>query len=70
MGTLNVILVYLIAKKIVNVRAGLIASAFLAFNYLHAQYSHLVCPRILETFFLSFAFLFILDIFYSGKYDR
>jgi|GEM_PF-3496742 4-amino-4-deoxy-L-arabinose transferase-like glycosyltransferase len=68
LGSVNVVLVYLIAKKICGARAGLIAAGLFAFNYLHAQYSHLVCPRILSTFFLSLALLFTVKFFYNKKY--
>lgn len=67
-GAGTVFIVYLIAKRCFNNRgASFIASALLAFSYLHTSMSWWAKPDITMTFLSIVAFLFIFMIAESGK---
>lgn len=54
----NVLLTYLLAKKLFNKRVALIAAFLLAFNFKHVVNSHIGLPDIYNAFFLLLAALF------------
>jgi hypothetical protein len=57
-GTATVGTIYLLGKRLWNMRVGAIAAALLAFNYLHVRDSHFVVSDILTTFLLTTGLLF------------
>lgn len=67
MGTLSIVLLYLIGKFIYNKTVGLIAAAFLAVNSIHVWTSHLVGTDVPLTFFFLLSFYFICRFYQSGK---
>lgn len=52
MGTVSVVLVYLLGKKVDGYRTGLLASFFFALNPVHIEYSHYICVDIPMTLFV------------------
>lgn len=66
-GVGNVLLVYLIGKRMYSRKVGLVASFFLSFSLLHVRYSRLIRPDIPMTFFVTLSFFFIYLIYERGK---
>jgi 4-amino-4-deoxy-L-arabinose transferase-like glycosyltransferase len=66
-GVANILLVYLIGKRMYSKKVGLIASLFLSFSLLHVKYSRLIRPDIPMAFFITLSFFFIYLIYERGK---
>ncbi len=66
-GVGNVLLVYLIGKRMYSKKVGLIASLFLSFSLLHVKYSRLIRPDIPMAFFITLSFFFIYLVYERGK---
>ncbi len=62
-GVGNVFLVYLIASKVVNKNAGLIAAFILAFDFRQVTNSHIALPDIYNSFFLLLSVLTSLNLY-------
>jgi len=66
-GVGNVLLVYLVAKRMYSKKVGLLAALFLSFSLLHVRYSRVIRPDIPMAFFVTLSFLFIYLIYEKGK---
>lgn len=66
-GVATIFATYKIGCRLANARAGVFAAAFIAFNYLHAQYSHTVSTWVMSALFLTVAFLAVLEVFRTGR---
>lgn len=66
-GVGNVLLVYLIAKRMYSKKVGLLAALFLSFSLLHIRYSRVIRPDIPMAFLVTLSFLFIYLIYEKGK---
>lgn len=67
-GTLNVLLVYLLGKKMFSQKIGLYAAAFLAFMPVHVFYSGKILTDVLSTALITLSFL--LFILWNEKRDN
>jgi len=67
LGLITIIIIYLIGKKIQDKRTGLFAALLLACSYPHVDLCRSINNDILVTLLISLAFLFILDIVFSGN---
>lgn len=67
LGSLSIGLIYLIGRKVFNVRVGLFAAASLAVCTVHVWTSHLVNTDVPLTFFFLLSFYFICRFYASGK---
>jgi hypothetical protein len=63
----TVILLYLLGKKMFNIRTGLLAALFLTFSLEHVKISHDMLPDVAMIFFLLPAFLFIWNVYVRGR---
>jgi 4-amino-4-deoxy-L-arabinose transferase-like glycosyltransferase len=66
-GTLNIVLVYLIARRAYAVGAGLLAAAFLAVNVLHVDLSHKVNLDVVMTCLASATLLVAIKLANGGS---
>ena len=64
-GVGNVLLVYLLAKKLFGKSTGLIASLLLAFNFRHVLNSHIILPDIYNAFFLLLALIMTINLWHK-----
>jgi len=67
LGTVTVILVYILGRRAYGSKAGLWASFFFGITWLHVAVSHYVTTDILLTMFISASYIFIIDIFKTGR---
>jgi len=67
MGTLSILLLYLIGNRLYNQRVALTASAFFAVTSVHVWTSHLVGTDVPLTFFFLLSLYFISRFYTSGK---
>ncbi|OGL38851.1 MAG: hypothetical protein A2042_01775 [Candidatus Schekmanbacteria bacterium GWA2_38_11] len=67
LGTLTIYLLYLLSKKLYSREIALISSLILSLTYLHARDSHFGTTDVPLTFLILLAYIFISDIFLSGK---
>ncbi|MFH1038933.1 MAG: glycosyltransferase family 39 protein [PVC group bacterium] len=67
LGTLTVLLAYLLGKKAYGRPAGHAAGSILAVTFLHAENAHYIATDIWLTFFIAAAFLPILEILRGGE---
>jgi len=63
----TILLVYKAGKKIKNAETGIIAMAFLAFNFFYLKESRFLYNTVPSSFFIMLNFLFIWNIFVSGR---
>jgi len=63
----TVILLYLLGKKMFNIRTGLLAALFLTFSLEHVKISHDMLPDVAMIFFLLPAFFFIWHVYIRGR---
>ena len=66
MGTVSVVLVYFLGKKVYDYRTGLLASFLFALNPIHIEYSHYICVDIPMTLFTIASFYGIVLISERG----
>jgi len=59
-GTLTVLIVYVIGKRIWNKEVGLFAAIVLGLSFLHIRQSHFAVPDVFLTFCISLSFLMII----------
>lgn len=67
LGSLTVITMYPIGKKLFNQRVGILASFFLAFTFLHIRDSHIIKADIPMTFLLMLSFYFAVRMLQEGR---
>jgi hypothetical protein len=67
LGSLTVIVVFMIGRKIFSHRVGMIAALLLTFLPVHVLESHLAKVDIAHTFFVALAVYFIWDIYKKGN---
>lgn len=67
LGTMTVLLVYKIGKKLSGTDAGIFASILLTFGSLHTELSHWALPDVPMTFLFTLAFLWMLNIKENGS---
>ena len=67
LGSLTVIIVYFIARKIFSHKVGIIAALLLTFLPIHVYESHLAKIDIAHTFFVTLAVYFIWNIYKAGS---
>jgi len=68
-GSATILIVYLITRRLLNHKAGLLASALLAISPLHIMYSKLIRTDIILTFFIVVVFWYTLNIFDRRKWS-
>ena len=68
LGTATVFVVYLIGRRLWSDRAGLVAAALLAVNFLHVRNSQYAVNDVPSTFFLVLSFYFTLDVIEKGRW--
>jgi 4-amino-4-deoxy-L-arabinose transferase-like glycosyltransferase len=66
-GTLSILIVYKIAKRIWDTKAGLFSALLCCLSPLHIQYSRQIRVDSVFVFFLLFAFYFIYRLYETGK---
>ncbi|MFQ5598027.1 MAG: ArnT family glycosyltransferase [Nitrospiria bacterium] len=64
MGTVSVVLVYLLGKKVFDFRAGILAALFFALNPIHIEFSHYICVDI-PMVMMSIASFYMMAFVYS-----
>lgn len=67
LGSLNIIVIYLLTRKIFSHRVGMIAAVLLTFLPVHVYESHLAKIDVAHTFFVSLAVYFIWNIYKYGN---
>lgn len=67
LGTLTIVLVYHIGRRLKNRQLGFIAALFLAFFPLHVVDSHFITTDVPATFFMTASLLFALRIMDNGE---
>ena len=71
LGTLTILLVYLIARRLWPTArgrwAGVAAAAFLTFSFNHVRWSHFAVTDAAMTFFVMLAFLAIISVLHIGS---
>ena len=67
LGTANVLLIYLIGRKLYGRKTGLVAALFMTLAIEHVKWSHYIKPMLPLTFMVSLAFLWICNLFKSGR---
>lgn len=67
LGTLTIPLTFSIGKKVFNGKAGLAGAFFLAFAFIHLQWSPIVYMDVPFTFFVVLAFLFAFSAMEKGE---
>ncbi len=65
-GTLTVLLVYLLGKRIFDRRTGLLSSLLLTFSLLHTVHSHYVTTDVPVAFFVTLSVLFCYSAMHNG----
>ncbi len=68
LGTATLLVVYLIGRRLWNERAGLVAAALLAVNFLHVRNSQYAVNDVPSTFFLVLSFYFALRLAEDGRW--
>ena len=63
----TVLVVFLIARRLFNERAGLLAALFTAFAVLHIQLAHFYTTEAMLTFFSCLSFLFVVRLSEGGR---
>ena len=63
----TVFVVFLIARRLFNERAGLLAALFTAFAVLHIQLAHFYTTEAMLTFFSCLSFLFVVRLSEGGR---
>lgn len=66
-GLGNVLLIYILGKKLFDKKVGLIAALLLTFNFRHVLNSHITLPDIYNAFFLLLAFIFLEKLWRNPK---
>jgi len=66
-GTLTLLVVYVLGRQSGDSRSGLLASLFLCFTVLHFQHSHFYVVEILQVFLITLAVYYGLKIAQHGK---
>lgn len=67
LGTANVLLVYLIGRKLYGRRTGLVAALLMVLAIEHVKWSHYIKPILPLTFMVSLTFLWICHLFKGGR---
>lgn len=66
MGTLSVLVLYLLGKKMWNRRVGLIAAFFMSISYVDVNVSQIARGQAFATFFIIASFYFIYQVYERG----
>jgi hypothetical protein len=68
LGTLTILLVYRIGKKLFGKPAGILSAFFLAFAYLHVRDSHFAVTDVPVTFMICLSYVFMVQIYLKGRW--
>jgi hypothetical protein len=68
LGSLTIVVVYLVGRRLMNRQTGLVAALLLAFVPLHVINSHYITTDVPVTLFVTLSFLFSLYVLERGRY--
>ena len=66
-GTLTILLTYVLGKKVFNRKIALLGSLFMAIAFVHIGYSHYIRPDILMVLLIVVTIIFVIKYFETGK---
>lgn len=67
-GTLSVLVIFILGKKIFNQKVGLISAMLLAFFPFHIEHSYVAKPDVIMVFFSLIALIFIYMMMKNGRF--